>query len=175
MKFGIIGTTPHASAITRLLATHGEDVNVSDPTDPARAERLSRELGIVPSSPYKQALSSDVLVMAMTWPELEQTLRQLGPLTDEVVVDAIVPDGDEVSSGGDIVSGAETLAHKLDNRHIVEAFVEPNIGPGSTIALCSDDPEARALIAQVIRECGCTPRDLGPLSSAQQMEQNGAG
>lgn len=165
MKFGIIGTTPHAAAVARALAKSGGQVSVSDPADRDRAERLASELGVKASQPYNQAVGSDVLVMAMPWLQLEETLRQLGPLTDEVVVDAIIPEPPHAASG------AEELAQKLDNRHIVEAFVESNLEPGSTIALCSDDPDARRLIAEVIRECGCTPRDLGPLSNAARMER----
>jgi predicted dinucleotide-binding enzyme len=167
MMIGILGSDDRAVAIGRLLHRAGNGISFSDPPhgmDKAETAAAALGNGSLADSAYHQAASCDMLVMAVRWDDLDTTLTALGPVGEKIVIDAMQPPPIEDSSG------AECLAHKLDSRRVVEAFVKP-IRPGDPIELCSDDPEATSAVAEMIRTAGYTPVDGGPLSYARELER----
>ncbi len=165
MMIGILGTTNKATTLAKIFKRAGT-VTVSDPGHADRAERLAAELGAgtKAAAPYRQAMTSDILIFAMDWRDLDTALTQLGPLPNQVVIDAMLPEAAATQNG------AQTLAHKLDSPHVVEAFVEPPPWNGA-VNLCADDPDARARVTKLLRECGIETRDGGPLASAGTNER----
>ncbi|MHB8146464.1 MAG: NAD(P)-binding domain-containing protein [Vulcanimicrobiaceae bacterium] len=165
MMIGIVGTTPKATKLARLLA-RTTTVTLSDPRFPKRAQQLAEELGgqVSATTPYHQAMVSDVLILALEWPDLDRALMQLGPNQRGVVVDAMLPDSPLPRNG------ALAIARKLDSRHVVEAFLEPEPWD-SGVSICSDDPIARGSIASLLHSCGIEVRDEGPLADAARNEQ----
>jgi len=165
MMIGIVGTTSKASKLARLLAQSAE-VTLSDPRLPMRAEQLAEELGgnVSATTPYHQAMISDVLILAVEWPDLDRALAQLGPNQRGVVVDAMLPDAPLPRNG------ALAIAHKLDSRRVVEAFLEPEPWDAG-VSICADDPIARESIASLLRSCGIEVHDDGPLANAARNEQ----
>ncbi len=163
MMIGIVGTTSKASTLAKIFARAGS-VTVSDPGHFDRAERLAAELGALAMTPYRQAITSDVLIFAMDWRDLDAALTQLGPLPDRIVIDAMLPEATMTPNG------AQTLAHKLDSPHVVEAFVEPPPWNG-VVNLCADDPDARVRVAALLRACGIEALNGGPLASAGTNER----
>jgi predicted dinucleotide-binding enzyme len=166
MVIGIVGSDNRAVAIGRLLRHCGHTVTFSDPNDTEHAEKAAAALadGTLADSAYHQAGRAEALVMAVHWEELDRTLTAMGPYEHGIVIDAVrapkLPHG----------SGAEMLAHKLDNPHVVKAFVEePH--EGSVVKVCGDDPVAMHLVEELISQCGCKPVELGPLSRAVDIEQ----
>jgi predicted dinucleotide-binding enzyme len=168
MRIGIVGTNPRSEAIGRLLAANGIAVTMSDPRTPQRATDAAAAMGegVESQVPYEQVLDSDIILMALPWEDLDRAVTAMGPVGDTVVVDASVPDA---SVRG---SGAEAIARKLDSPHVVETFADLP-PPGSTVALCGDDPQAKATVCEMLRTCGFTPNDLGPLSRADELERAG--
>jgi len=63
---------------------------------------------------------------------------------------------------------------KLDNRHVVKAFVEPPEN-GDSFKVASNDPEARAAVEALIEGCGCHAIDAGPLERAGEIEREAQG
>jgi len=165
MMIGILGTTSKATTLAKIFTRAGL-VTVSDPGHADRAERLAAELGAgaVAVTPYRQAMTSDILIFAMDWLDLDAALTQLGPLPNRIVIDAMLPEATITQNG------AQTLAHKLDSPHVVEAFVEPLPWNG-VVNLCADDPDARARVTKLLRECGIEARNGGPLASAGTNER----
>ncbi|MEO9169774.1 MAG: hypothetical protein ABI282_06510, partial [Candidatus Baltobacteraceae bacterium] len=66
-------------------------------------------------------------------------------------------------------NGAQRLAKKLDNRHVVKAFMEEPT-PNGEVMVAANDPEARAMVCEMIEACGGKALDMGPLSEATLME-----
>lgn len=166
MVIGIIGADDRAVAIGRLLKTCGHSISFSDPTDQTHAERASHALAdSSAATTYDQAATAEALVLAAHWEDLDTVLASLGDYKDGVVIDATRPPLME-----DSPSGAELLEKKLDNRHVVKAFVE-DVEPRGTVKVASDDPNARALVCEMIESCGGTAVDLGPLSEAATIER----
>jgi len=167
MKIGIIGGDDRAVAIGRMLSTCGHSISFSDPTSNDAALHAVQALGqgSTTSTAYEQAANCEALVLAIHWQDLDTTLNAIGTYKNGLIIDATrPPDLGETS-------GAELLAHKLDNRHVVKAFVE-TLEPGKPVKVASNDPEARVHVESVITQCGGTILDMGPLSHALEIERD---
>jgi predicted dinucleotide-binding enzyme len=169
MTIGIIGADDRAVAIGKLLLRSGSTVCFSDPMHQQTSASAAHALGngAFASTPYRQAATCDTLLLTVHWEDLETALNALGSYKDGLLIDATRPPdlGEH--------SGAELLAHKLDNRHVVKAFVEPS-KPGDTIKIAADDPEARERVESLISACGCSPENVGPLVHAREIERHAA-
>jgi 8-hydroxy-5-deazaflavin:NADPH oxidoreductase len=167
-RVGIIGADDRAVAIARILRGSGCTVSFSD-LDDDRISQSAADLigeGAYASTPYQQAATCDTLCLAVRWNALEAALAAIGSYKDGVVIDATRPP--DLGT----FSGAEILAHKLDNRHVVKAFVEPIEGRDAFIKIASDDPAARAVVGDLIANCGRSALDLGPLAKAREIERD---
>ncbi|HEV7179870.1 MAG TPA: NAD(P)-binding domain-containing protein [Candidatus Baltobacteraceae bacterium] len=167
MVIGIVGADDRAVAIARLLRRCGHTITFSDPRDTTKAERAAAALndGTLADTAYNQAATSQALLMVVHWEDLDLTLASIGDYKDGLVIDAIrVPP----LTGED--NGAQRLAKKLDNRHVVKAFVEPP-DPKTPVQVAANDPEARQAVCEMIEACGGTAIDLGPLSEATRIEK----
>jgi predicted dinucleotide-binding enzyme len=171
MTIGIIGADDRATTIGRLLQECGHQISFSDPRRPDSAEKAVAAIGgeAKACSTYDQATSSDALVFAIHWEDVDGTLRALGDYKDGIVIDATRPPK-QLEEG---TSGAEILAKKLDNRHVVKAFIDI-VDPHDPILVASDDPEARSTVEHLIEECGRRYEDVGPLANAGKIEREHA-
>ncbi|HUA08273.1 MAG TPA: NAD(P)-binding domain-containing protein [Candidatus Acidoferrales bacterium] len=163
---GIIGSDDRAVAIGRMLRKSGYTISFSNLADDRTAQAAAEVLGdgAFATTPYQQAAVCDALVLAVRWQDVDRALNAIGSYKDGIVVDATRPP--------DLgrMSGAELVAHKLDNYHVVKGFVEP-LESADFIKIASDDPEARAEIGEIIVHCGRSPLDVGPLANARQIER----
>jgi predicted dinucleotide-binding enzyme len=166
MKIAIVGTTPKAMTLARLLARTGADISISDARDPDRAIEAARAIDghVMSDIPYHQAMASDAIVLAMPWPDLDLAVARLGPVPNALIIDAMLP------TQATNVPGAQRIARAFDSQHVAEAFIEP-LAPGTTISICADDRNDTALVADLVRSIGCTPRELGPLMNAGALER----
>lgn len=147
MKIGIIGNTPRAEEIGRVLTGSGHE--------------------LVTGIPYDKVTASEAIVIAVPWEKVDQAVVRMGPVGDKVVIDAVDAPEDDGKSG------AERLAQKLNSAHVVEAFAE-DAKPGDPIPVCADDPQAKAVVMELIRSCGYEPEDAGPLANAAKYEHSAA-
>jgi predicted dinucleotide-binding enzyme len=163
---GIIGADDRAVAIGRMIRRTGHTVCFSDLDDERTSLAAAEALGgtAFATTPYQQAANCATLLLATHWEDVDRALDALGDYKDGVLVDATRPP--------DLgrLSGAELLAHKLDNRHVVKGFVEPPNEDGF-IRIASDDPQARAEVGKLIASCGRSALDVGPLANARTIER----
>ena len=167
MTIGIIGGDDRAVAIGRLFKRCGHTVTFSDPTPAHTAQHAAEALGddARATTAYQQSARCEALVLAVHWEEIDTALAALGDYKDGLLIDATRPPFLEGTSG------AQLLAHKLDNRHIVKAFVD-NLEPGCPVRVASDDPVARATVKTTISTCGRLIEDYGPLARASEIERD---
>jgi len=164
MKIGIIGSDDRAMAIGRLLSTGGHQVTFADPAAHERAKRAASLIGARDEIPYKQAMHSDLLVLAIPRQEIDRAVTAVGSGAGAVIVDAV--DGER---GNRALSGAEILAQKLDSRRVVRALINmPQ--PGANVPICGDDPTSKNLVDRALHACGCETTDRGPLAKASEIE-----
>jgi predicted dinucleotide-binding enzyme len=167
MTIGIIGADDRAVTVGKMLSGCGHVVCFSDPlhekTPASAAHAIGHDAFACTAS--QQAGTCDALIFMVHWQDLDQTLRALGSYKDGIVIDATRPPdlGER--------SGAETIAQKLDNQHVVKALVE-NLEPGATIKVAADDSRARERVEELIAACGCTAENVGSLANARSIERH---
>jgi predicted dinucleotide-binding enzyme len=163
MKIGIIGSDQRSVAIGRLLASGGHDVRIGDPLRNEAAQHAAAQINAEVESPYRQAMTCDLIFFADARAVADRALVALGSEPAAVIVDA--------RDGGPAVphQGAELLARKLDSHHVVRALVVlPKAG--ANVPICGDDPSAKAVVDQAFQAAGCVTTDRGPLSNAPELE-----
>jgi predicted dinucleotide-binding enzyme len=142
----------------------GHRVTFADPTAKDRAKRVAETVGASHEIPYRQAMRSELLVLAVPRDHIDRAVMALGSGAEAVIVDAVQ---DERGSGSR--SGAEMLAHKLDTHRVVRALIHiPQ--SGSNVQICGDDENSKVLVDRAFQACGCATTDRGPLSSAVELE-----
>ncbi|MGB9651019.1 MAG: NAD(P)-binding domain-containing protein [Candidatus Cybelea sp.] len=164
MRIGIVGSDERATAIGRLMRGGGHQVTFADPNAKERAKRAAATIGAGHEIPYRQAMRSDLLVLAVPRAQIDRVLTALGPGADAVIVDAV-----EDERGSASHSGTEILAHKLDTDRIVRALIHiPQ--SGSNVQICGNDANSKVLFDRALQACGCATTDRGPLSNAVELE-----
>lgn len=164
MRIGIVGSDDRAKAIGRLLRSGGHQLIFSDPLATERAEHVAAELGAGYQIAYRQAMWSEVLILAISHGEVDRAIVAIGSGAEPVVVDAVA---DERGNGAH--SGTEMLARKLDSRRVVRALINM-AQAGANIPICGDDPNAKSVVDRALQDCGCLTTDRGPLSHATELE-----
>jgi predicted dinucleotide-binding enzyme len=163
MNIGIVGSNDRAVAIGRLLRGGGHHVTFGDPKAD-RAKQAAAMVGTESELPYRQAMCSDLLVLAVSRNEVDRAVTAVGSGSEAVIVDVVEGRPDHSAH-----SGAEMLAHKLDTHRVVRALINlPQ--PGSNIAICGDDALSKELLDKALRSSGCMTTDRGPLAKAAELE-----
>ncbi len=167
MTIGIIGADDRAVTVGKMLCACGHVVCFSDPMNERTPASAAHAIGhgAFACSPNQQATTCDTLIFMVHWEDLDRTLGALGTYKDGIVIDATrPPDLGERSC-------AETIAQKLDNAHVVKAFVE-HLEPGATIKVAADDARARERAEELIAGCGCNVENVGSLANARSIERH---
>lgn len=151
-------------AIGRLLSSGGHDVTFADPIAAERARQAARTVGARDEIPYKQAMTSDLLVLAVRAPEVDRAVSAVGSGAGAVIVDAIA---DERGFGKR--SGAEILSRKLDSHRVVRALINMPQS-GANVPICGDDELSKLMVDRALHSCGCITTDRGPLANAVELE-----
>jgi len=186
MRVGILGSGLMGGKLGTILARAGHEVVFSYARHPAKLQELARETGrkARAGTPGEAAQGADALLLAVHWSRIDDVLRQAGALSGAVIVTCSLPMN---AANTELVvahtsSGAEELAKRVPEARIVSAF---NTVPSEvlfgvfaarrqatrpSLVYCGDDPDSKALAAQLIRDAGFEPEDAGPLRSARYTE-----
>jgi len=186
------GTGPEGRGLALRLALAGEEAVIGS-RDQARASAAARELSLLApgariTGEENAKAASDAQVVFLTFPYEGQkpTLEALGGSLDgKVVVDVIAPMTFQRGRGASAVeveagSAAEEAQALLPGCQIVAAFqnisAEELQDPGTTmegdVVVCSDHPEAKALVMDLVRKIpDLRPVDGGTLANAKYVEQ----
>lgn len=180
MKIGIIGTGNVGSALGRGWAQAGHEVVFGSRT-PERAS-VPEESRVL--SQAEAALWAEVVVLAVPYRALQETLEAVGPenFNDKVVLDVtnvLAVDGG--LAVGHTTSGAEELAKLLPGANVVKAFntvfaqnMAGRVGEEPlSLFVAGDDPTAKRTVQDLGKNLGFEPVDAGPLSSARYLEPMG--
>jgi predicted dinucleotide-binding enzyme len=152
MKIGVLGGGRVGGALARSWQQAGHDVAVS--TRETVAETAS---------------GADVVLLAVPASAAADVLTAAGALDGKVLVDATNnlsggPDGAAIAA---LVPAARTV--KAFNTVFAQFFAEPP-GARPTLVYAGDDPEAKEIVAGLIRDAGFEPVDAGDHSQAADLE-----
>jgi predicted dinucleotide-binding enzyme len=186
MRVAILGSGLMGAKLGTLFARAGHEVAFSYARDPEKLNRLAREAGAKAQActPREAVADADAVLLAVHWDNVDDVLDQAGDLAGKVVVTCSLPMNAANSElvVGRTSSGAESLAARIRKASVVSAFntvpsevlfdvfaarhrlVRPNL------VHCGDDPGAKRLVAELVRDIGFDPVDGGPLRIARLTE-----
>ncbi|WP_394553616.1 NADPH-dependent F420 reductase [Agromyces sp. MMS24-JH15] len=179
----IIGTGNMGSAIAGVAAKGGTPVQVVA-RDLDKAQALAAQVGGT-AGVIGDALTGDVVVLAVPYPALADLARELGAqLEGKVVVDITNPvdfatfDSLAVPADG---SAAAELAELLPASSVVKAFntnfaatlATGELGGRPTTVVIAGDDDAKAALAAIVTAAGLAVADGGSLKRARELEAFG--
>ena len=186
MRVGILGSGLMGGKLGTIFARSGHDVVFSYARSDRKLKRLAREAGkkAHAGTPREAAEHADALLLAVHWSRINDVLKQTGDLSGKVIVSCSLPmnDDDTAFVIAHTSSGSEDLAKRIPNAAIVSAF---NTVPSEvlfdvyesrrktkrpSLVYCGDNPAAKKLVAELIRDVGFDPVDAGPLRIARYTE-----
>ena len=169
-----------------LFARAGHEVVFSYARSERKLKRLAREAGprARAGTPADATRDSDVLLLAVHWSRVDDVLKQAGDLRRKIIVSCSLPMN---ATDTELViahtsSGAEALARKVPRSRVVAAFgtVPSEVLFGvfearrrvkrPSLVYCGNDPGAKEVAAELIRDVGFEPLDVGPLRIARYTE-----
>jgi 8-hydroxy-5-deazaflavin:NADPH oxidoreductase len=126
MRIGILGSGLMGGKLGTIFARAGHEVVFSYARSLHKLKRLAREASGTarPGTPREAAERADALLLAVHWSHVDDVLDQTGDLAGRVVITCSLPMN--ADNSGLVVahtsSGAEELARKLPQAHVVSAF-----------------------------------------------------
>jgi predicted dinucleotide-binding enzyme len=192
MNIGIIGSGNVGSTLGELWAKAGHQVMFSFSRHPERLQNLANRIGSNATSgtPAEAANFADVVLFAPNFWLVQEAIAQAGSLAGKIVIDTTNPyrwaeNGGIVRMVDENVSGAETIQKLLLGGRLVKAYssfqpsalqrlAERPLNQRLAVAIASDDEAAKAIVAQLAKDSGGCPFDLGSLRNAGLMEIPGS-
>ena len=175
---------PIGSALATLFGRAGVEVRIANTRGPHTISELAASAGpsVLPVS-LAEALTCDVIFLAIPFPAVEQFGKELHDWTGKTIVDATnahyAPD-----HAADILKGrlsSQYVADVLPGARVVKAF---NQLPAQVLAapvssaqgrrvvfVSSDSPESSARIAQLTETLGLSPVQLGRIGEGGRLIQ----
>src|SRR5881628_624797 len=179
MRIGILGSGLMGGKLGTIFARAGHEVVFSYARSEQKLKKLARDAQgkARAGTPREAAQDADALLLAVHWSRMDDVLKQAGDLSGKVVVSCSLPmnDDDTALVVAHTSSGAEELAKKIPQARFVSAF---NTVPsevlfgvyaakrkargsrvGPSLVYCGDDPKAKKVAVELIRDVGFDPVD----------------
>lgn len=181
----MIGTGSVGSSLGLRFAELGHTI-VYGTREPSRSDvqaLVEQTAGDASAQTLAEAVeAADIVVLAVPADVIESVARQLGDLSGRIVIDptnprSIADDGLRDFPFHD--SNAERVQAIMPNASVVKAFstlgantmLDPALAQGPvSIPMAGDDPEAKAVVAELASGIGFHPVDVGPLRYAHVLE-----
>jgi len=183
MHIGIIGTGSMGSALGKRLSDAGHQVFYGS-IEPGTAKSISDMMGssVQGGSIANAAEFGEVLMLAVPWVGVENSLDEAGDLQGRVVIDCTNPfkaDSFNLVFGNE-GSGAEFIADKVKDAQVVKAFntifaqnimrAEEFGDDKPSLFYCGDEDSAKDIIIELGNDIGLDPIDCGDLTHARYLE-----
>ena len=186
MRIGILGSGLMGAKLGTIFARAGHEVVFSYARSEQKLKRLAREAGARSRSgtPREAAQGADAVLLAVHWLRFDDVLKQAGDLSGKVVITCSMPmnkDNTELVVAH-TSSGAEELAKRIPDARVVAAFgtVPSEVffsvferrrkASRPSLVYCGDDRKGKNVAAELIRDVGFDPVDIGPLRLARYTE-----
>lgn len=186
MRIGIVGSGLMGGKLGTILARAGHEVVFSYSRRRQKLEQLAKDAGgkAHVGTPADATQNAGAVLLAVHWTRVDEVLSQMGSLSGKALLTCTLPMNKEDTHLllGHTTSGAEALAAKAPEAHVVSAFstVPSEVlfpvferrakGEPPDLIYCGDNEGAKNIAASLIREIGFNPVDLGPLSAARYVE-----
>jgi predicted dinucleotide-binding enzyme len=190
LRIGVIGAGWLGGTVGRCWVKAGHEVLFST-RHPEELESWVKPLGPRASfgTPQQAAEFGDILLLAVPYESIPELAKSLGTLMHgKIVLDACNPSASsstalakEALANGAAVTTAKYLTgarvvrafSAVDATSVEASFSEAGVRLGVPIA--SDDTDALQVIAQLVRDAGCSPVIVGSLKQAVSFQRGGPG
>jgi hypothetical protein len=186
MRVGVLGSGLMGGKLGTICARAGHDVVFSYSHSREKLETLARDAGKTAraGTPAEAAHNADAVLLAVHWTRVDDVLAQAGSLSGKTVLTCTLPMSADDSHMviGHSSSGAQALAQKVPDAHVVSAFgTAPSEvlfpvfdrrkhGTPPDLVYCGDNERAKKTAATLIRDAGFNPVDVGALAIARYVE-----
>lgn len=187
MKIGIVGAGAIGQIYAKLWNAAGHEVLLSS-RNPQKLTPIVEEIGpsVQAGTPAQAAAFGDVVLLAVNYWTLDDAIEAIRPhVAGKLVIDATNP-LQHTEGGGierviehDQISGL-VMAEKLPEARIAKAFTtlwtghverHANVAdPKVAMTLAADTPADRETVAQLVRDAGLVPVDLGTLAQSRPLD-----
>ena len=187
MKIGIVGAGAIGQIYAKLWNAAGHEVLLSS-RNPQKLKELVGEIGpsVQAGTPAQAAAFGDVVLLAVNYWTLNEAIQAIRPhVAGKLVIDATNPlqhtegGGIERVIGDDQIAGL-VMAGKLPEARIAKAFTtlwtghvesHANVAdPEVAMTLAADALADRQTVAQLVRDAGLVPVDLGTLAQSRPLD-----
>ncbi|EIZ78324.1 hypothetical protein WSK_3069 [Novosphingobium sp. Rr 2-17] len=180
---GFLGAGRLAQMLAPKVAKAGWQVILSNSRGPDSLADLVTGLGdnVSAATPAEMVERSDIIVLAIRWPQVEDATSGID-WTGKVVIDAtnnrLGPKPEDLIEIGDVLS-SDVIAKNVPGARLVKAFnhepipvFDQSLPPkddASVLFLAGSDQAANDAVAQLIRDLGAEPIDLGPIDQGGKL------
>ena len=184
MRIGIIGAGRIGGNAGKLFAKAGHQVMFSYSRDPSKLEALARDAGndSRAGTPREAVEFGEVMMLSVPWAMVEEALEAAGPLDGKVLIDTT----NQFTSSGmedlpDRLSAAEYNERRSGGARLVKSYNTMTAGFQAEAAgrtdeewavmfYAGEDEEARHICAEIIRDSGFEPVEVGGWGEVWIME-----
>ena len=181
----VIGTGHVGSALGPRFAEIGLTVVYGSRTperQDVQALVAATSNGATATTPPRAAQMADIILLAVPWTVAEKVLVSLGDLTGKIIIDPINPrviTDEGLADYPSFISNAERMQALAPRSSVVKAFStfssDTMADPGLvdhpiTIPLAGNDPDAKAIVADICHRLGFETIDFGPVRYAHIIE-----
>lgn len=188
MNIGIIGAGNMGSALGKIWAAHGHSVLFSFSRDRQKLESIAQEAGAnaKAGTPEEAAQFGEVILIAVPWTQLEKAIEAAGSLDGKIIITCVSPNQPDFNGEttgiktAAPISAAERIAELAPGAKVVEAFnltfaeilmSDTRFGSDRpSLFYCTDDEEAKKIVAKLITESGYEAINAGTLRVARSLE-----
>ena len=186
MKIGIIGSGNIGGNIGKNWAKAGHEVMFSS-RHPEELKAMAKSVGAKVGTTEEAAEFGQVILLAIPYGKVPDVAKQIGSLDNKILIDAgnpypnrdgevaqkVIDDESQTATGyiASLFPQAKTV--KAFNSVFYEIFAEQAFKKGDeriAVQICSDEPEAKETVKQLIKDMGFAPQDLGDLSQGVLFE-----
>jgi predicted dinucleotide-binding enzyme len=177
MRIAVLGAGNVGGGLGRAFVRAGHQVvfGVRDPASDKTREALAAAPSSTATSPGESVDGADVVVFALRWAAVPDTVAQLPALAGRVVIDAMNRfDGDPTRST------TQDLAELLPGARLAKAFntigfenmstARERLAPAAMF-VAGDDAEAKRVALDLATQVGFIAEDAGPLANAKPLEE----
>jgi 8-hydroxy-5-deazaflavin:NADPH oxidoreductase len=178
VRIAVIGTGKMGRGFATALSARHEVVFGS--RDPGGARNVVRSTGASGAmSPAEATADAEVVILAVPWRAMEETLTLIADLGGTVVVDVSVPHSKDREALGRRSSG-EVVQNRLPRARVVKGWNHvyaqflsaPEVdGIAASVLLAGDDREAKRIVSALARGMGFHPVDVGPLRKSYHLDR----
>jgi 8-hydroxy-5-deazaflavin:NADPH oxidoreductase len=179
VTIAVIGTGKMGRGFAQALAPNHEVIVGSRDID--RARKTASKTGATAGATYADAAArADVVILAVPWKGMDETLAELGDLDGTVVIDVSYPFRRERESFKAGRSSAEEVQKRLPKARVVKGWnhvharhlTDPEVdGIAASVLIAGDDQEAKQIVFGLARDMGFHPVDAGRLRATRDLEK----